>query len=125
MPMLSSPSSSSFVPLETVEQLDLLVTESTEQPVAIFKHSPTCGTSAQAFDELASLLGEGTPVPIHLVNVVAGRMLSRQIAERFGLRHESPQLLLIHRGQVRWHASHWRVTATEVRRAAAALATSL
>jgi bacillithiol system protein YtxJ len=36
--------------------------------------------------------------------------LSNAIAERFGVRHETPQALLIKDGRVVWHASHWSIT---------------
>jgi bacillithiol system protein YtxJ len=36
--------------------------------------------------------------------------LSNLIAQRFGIRHESPQALLIKDERVVWHASHWAIT---------------
>ncbi|HEY8416227.1 MAG TPA: monothiol bacilliredoxin BrxC family protein [Thermaerobacter sp.] len=32
------------------------------------------------------------------------------MARRLGVRHQSPQALLVQRGAVRWHASHWDIT---------------
>jgi bacillithiol system protein YtxJ len=105
-----------FAPLETPERLESLVEESRVRPVIIFKHSPTCGTSAQAFDELESFLQDvDGGADVQLVDVLASRPLSQAIAARFGVRHESPQVLLLVDGRVRWHASHWRVTAAAVR----------
>jgi bacillithiol system protein YtxJ len=36
--------------------------------------------------------------------------LSDTVAERLGVRHESPQALLIKDGRAVWHASHWSIT---------------
>jgi bacillithiol system protein YtxJ len=97
--------------LMSVDELDPVVAGSCARPVLVFKHSLTCGTSAWAHDELAALL-DGPPVPIDVcvVHVQTGRALSNAIAERFGVRHQSPQALLVHDGQVIWHASHHRLT---------------
>lgn len=109
-----SSSNRSFLPLTTPEAFQTLVVESATHPVVIFKHSPTCGTSAQAYDELESLLGE-SPVDVHIVDVLRSRPLSQQIAAETRVRHESPQLLVFRNGVVVWEASHWRVTAQAVR----------
>jgi len=46
-----------------------------------------------------------------MVDVIRQRPLSREIAARLGIRHESPQTILIRGGAVGWHASHYDVTA--------------
>jgi bacillithiol system protein YtxJ len=46
-----------------------------------------------------------------LVDVIRQRPLSREIAARLGIPHESPQVIVIRGGTVRWHASHYEVTA--------------
>ena len=113
----SAHSTRAFTALETTAQLDALVAESNARPVAIFKHSPTCGTSAQAFDELEAYLQAPDAVDVHLVDVLRSRPLSQAIAATFGVRHESPQLLLLVDGQVGWNGSHWRVNGDELRHA--------
>jgi len=114
----------SFIALGTREQFDGLLAASGTAPVVLFKHSPTCGTSAQAYDELEALLHEEPPMAIHLVDVLSARPLSQAIAAQFGIRHESPQVLIIRDGRVVWHGSHWRVTADAVRTAAAEASTA-
>jgi bacillithiol system protein YtxJ len=47
---------------------------------------------------------------------VADRTLARALAERTGVRHQSPQLLYLERGVVRWHLSHGEITTEAVRR---------
>ena len=82
-----------FLTLDGLDQLDDLVARSCAVPVLVFKHSDSCGTSAQAYDELmAYLQGAPAAVAIHLVEVHEGREIARAIASRFGVRHESPQL---------------------------------
>jgi bacillithiol system protein YtxJ len=47
-----------------------------------------------------------------MVVVQEQRPLSNLIAQRLKYTHQSPQLFLIENGSVRWHASHWGITAT-------------
>jgi len=50
-------------------------------------------------------------VPVYWVDVKGQRPLSREIAGRLGITHESPQAILLRRGTPVWHASHSGVTA--------------
>ena len=45
-------------------------------------------------------------LPIYYLDLLRFRPLSAHIAEQFGIRHESPQLLLIQDGECRYDASH-------------------
>jgi len=82
----------------------------------LLKHSPRCGVSRWALAEVERLEREGDAAPIAIVDVVADRALSRALADRTGVRHQSPQLLYLERGVVRWHLSHGEITTEAVRR---------
>jgi bacillithiol system protein YtxJ len=103
--------------LEQPDQLDSLVAGSHGRPVVIFKHSRTCGTSALAFDELQEMLSDDPGADVYVVDVLRNRALSQAISARFGIRHESPQALVLRDGQVGWHGSHFRVTSEAIRQA--------
>lgn len=101
--------------LTTLDELETVIARSADRAVILFKHSPTCGTSAQAEEEIQGLLALGDPgADFYVVSVRRSRPLSDAIAERFGIRHESPQALLVRSGEVRWHASHFRVSAVRI-----------
>jgi bacillithiol system protein YtxJ len=51
-----------------------------------------------------------------MVDVRAQRRLSLGIAERSGVRHESPQVIVFRQGVPIWDASHGDVTANEIER---------
>jgi len=73
----------------------------------IFKHSAACGTSAFAFRGTEKILPEiSGNVDFYIIEVRSQRKLSDFIAQKTGVRHESPQLLLLKNGEVLWHASH-------------------
>ena len=82
----------------------------------LLKHSPRCGLSRWALEEVEQLERAGDVAPIAIVDVVADRALSRELADRTGVRHQSPQLLYLERGVVRWHLSHGEITTEAVRR---------
>ena len=113
--MYTLQSDTEFQFVTTADQFDQLLAASANGPVVLFKHSPTCGTSAQAYDEMDDLLRSAPGLVIHLVDVLASRPLSREIAAKVSVRHESPQVLVLRNGIVVWHASHWRVTAAALR----------
>lgn len=101
--------------LSTTEELELALAKSAERPAVIFKHSPTCGISAQAFESITDWLTGGVPdADFYVVPVQASRALSTQLSQRFGIRHESPQVMVINHGEVAWHGSHFRATATAI-----------
>ncbi len=53
-------------------------------------------------------------VPVFLVDVLGSRPLSQALAAQLGVRHESPQVILLHAGAAAWHASHSAVTADAI-----------
>jgi bacillithiol system protein YtxJ len=103
---------------QRIEDLDRLLAQTAERPLLLFKHSLTCGTSAEALDELIEHLNEDKlDARYAIVTVQSHRELSNAVSARLGIRHETPQALLIRDGRVIWNASHFRVTAAAVQSA--------
>jgi bacillithiol system protein YtxJ len=87
-------------------------------PLAVvFKHSPRCGLSALTAREIAAFLEARPEVPVYRVDVVQERPLSAEVERRSGVRHESPQVLVLRDGTVEWHGSHRAITAEALGRA--------
>lgn len=78
--------------------------------VVLYKHSPVCGLSSRALREVREFAATRPALPIYLVNVITRRGLSRLIEERTGIRHESPQAIVLKHGHPIWHGSHRAVT---------------
>ncbi len=97
-----------FTPVASRDALDHLVARSAQAPVILFKHDTTCPISAAAYHEMSQLDDQ-----VALVDVDQAREVSHDIAARTGIRHESPQVIVLHQGQCLWSASHY-----EIRRAA-------
>jgi bacillithiol system protein YtxJ len=91
---------------ENENDLDQILSRSNKIQV-IFKHSSACGTSAFALRSMESILPESVEnVDFHIVEVRIQRDLSNYVAQITGVRHESPQLILVKNGEVLWDASH-------------------
>lgn len=109
--------------LNHVEDLDRVLSESHTRPLLLFKHSFSCGVSAEALDELidhlnADIIAAGVPHPRYaIVTVQTHREVSNAVSSKLGVRHETPQALLIRDGGVVWSASHFRVTADAMKKA--------
>ncbi len=76
----------------------------------VFKRSPTCPLSLDAeaaFERFVASCPDGLADRFCRVDVIDRREVSRRIAEDTGVKHESPQALLLGAGRkVLWHASH-------------------
>lgn len=99
-------------PLLDVPSLDAAIAESRERPVLLFKHSRYCGVSCEALDELRDHIARANGrASYKIITVQTHRPISDEAARRLGIRHETPQAILLRNGAVVWHASHFRITA--------------
>src|SRR5215203_4956403 len=104
-------------PVSDIAGLDQAIDESRERPVLLFKHSRTCGISCEALDELHTHVAEAPPGTAYkLITVQSHRQVSDELSVRFGIRHETPQAILLRDGRPVWNASHFRIPAKELAR---------
>jgi bacillithiol system protein YtxJ len=99
-----------FIKLESADDLDRLIDTSHNRPVVIFKHSSSCGISSGVFN----VVDGGVETDVHLVVVQKNRDISNLIASRTGIRHESPQAIVLHKGSPVYHASHWDIEPSDI-----------
>lgn len=96
-----------FVPIESGEDLKAILEGA--GPSLVFLHDPWCPISGRAAEEM-----ERTGRDVPTIDVAARRDLSAIVAEFTGVRHESPQAIVLRDGRVTWTASHRGVTAKAV-----------
>lgn len=77
----------------------------------VFKHSTICPISRMAADEVRVA---ALPLPVYWINVIQQRDLSTWIADTYGTRHESPQLLLFAGGKVAKVWNHYEIKAAHI-----------
>ncbi|HEU0298918.1 MAG TPA: bacillithiol system redox-active protein YtxJ [Longimicrobium sp.] len=88
-----------------------------EERAILFKHSTRCAISAYARAEMERFMELHPDAPVYCVNVNDDRDASRYLAEKTGIEHHSPQVIVTRRGRPEWDASHFdvRVDALEQR----------
>jgi bacillithiol system protein YtxJ len=97
--------------LSDLDELDAAIAESRQRPVLLFKHSRTCGVSCEALDELHAHVEDSEGAASYkLITVQSHRQLSNEAAARLGVRHETPQAILLRHGRPVWTASHFTIT---------------
>lgn len=100
----------SWNPISDIADLGSVLKKSSNRPQLIYKHSPSCGVSFMAKQELDSNVQElSTFAELYIVNVIQDRPVSNAVAKELGIRHESPQAILLQDGKVMWEGSHWQV----------------
>lgn len=101
-----------FTPVSDSLELDALFKLSHERPVVLFKHSLTCPVSSAAYKEMA-----GVGADVSLIVVQSARPVSNEVATLTGIRHESPQAIILRKGRAVWNVSHWRITRSAIEEA--------
>lgn len=96
--------------LTSATQLDQIKAESAEQPILIFKHSTTCSISAMALSRMERNWSDSAGIKPYYLDLLAYRPISNQIADTFGVDHQSPQVLLIQNGECVYDASHMSIS---------------
>jgi bacillithiol system protein YtxJ len=98
-----------FIEINSTDELDDLFQKSSEKPVVLFKHSLTCPISSGVYQEISK-----ADADINLIVVQHAPNVSNVVAEKTGIRHESPQAIVLKNGKPVYHASHYDVTAEDV-----------
>lgn len=103
--------------LEDIEQLDKALVMSKDKPVVIFKHSTSCGISRMVLNQFQSNADfDEDAVLLLYLDLIAHRDISNAISEKFGVLHQSPQMIILYNGLVVHHASHSAIAPGAVNR---------
>jgi len=95
--------------IETTEDLNSnsVLEQSVMTPVVLFKHSSTCPISARAYSKISKGIEDGSlKADVYMLIVQRSRELSNYIEEKFGIQHESPQVIAVYNKEAVWNASH-------------------
>ena len=98
-----------FIKVDSLDALDRLFAQSYVRPIVLLKHSMTCGISSGVYREVENVAGD-----VNVVVIQTHRHVSNEIAARTGLRHESPQAIVLRDGIPVYHASHYDIEAGHI-----------
>lgn len=98
--------------LSTLGQLDRIDGLSKERPVLIFKHSTRCAISKAVLHRLerAWSAADDAEHTVYFLDLLAHRDISDAVAARYGIQHESPQVLVIRNEACTFSTSHTAIT---------------
>jgi bacillithiol system protein YtxJ len=97
-----------------LEEIDKLSYTSEIKGILLFKHSTRCSISSLALSRLERSLKVSDSLPFYLLDLLDYRSLSQHIAERYGVVHQSPQLLIIKDGRCIYDASHSGINTQDI-----------
>jgi len=95
-----------WINLNHIDQLDLIINESREIPVIIFKHSTRCSISRMVLKQFEKQYNLEEKMKLYFLDLLEYRVISNEIAARFNVVHQSPQVLVINDGISVYNASH-------------------
>lgn len=102
--------------IDNLNQLDIIDEESKTKVILILKHSTTCSISKMALNRLESNWKEefSQEIKPFYLDLLSFRKISNEIAARYDVVHESPQVLIISKGKAVYNESHSGIRLSEI-----------
>jgi bacillithiol system protein YtxJ len=92
--------------LTDLGELNVMVSESAEKPVLLFKHSTRCAISRMVLKQFERDYNLDDAIIPYFLDLLQHRDISNEIANRFEVQHQSPQVIVIKEGKTVYNASH-------------------
>ena len=103
--------------LESMEDLDNAEQISQEKTVILFKHSTRCSISRFVLKQFENTYNiPADKMAIYFLDLIEYRPISNEIANRFGVTHQSPQLIVLKDGKAVFDSSHESIDAAVLER---------
>jgi len=87
---------------------------SEKEPVFVLKHSNTCPISSKGYEEVLSFSQTFPDAKIFVLIVQDNLELKQKISDDTGIKHESPQILLLQDRDVLYTASHYEISTSQL-----------
>ena len=97
--------------LTDLGQLNEIIAESADKPVIIFKHSTRCSVSRMVLKQFENEFDLHEKITPYFLDLLEHRDISNEIASRFVVFHQSPQLIVIKDGNAIFNDSHGSIDA--------------
>ena len=105
-----------FFTLAALSQLDEIDAVSEMKPVVIFKHSTRCSISRFALKQFDVAFNyPEDKIDWYLLDLLNHRDISNEIAHRYEVMHQSPQIIVIKNKKAIYHDSHDGIDATDLK----------
>jgi bacillithiol system protein YtxJ len=102
-----------WIPLTELDQLNSIEKDSHDKNIVLFKHSTRCSISDMAKGRL-DRAPNIEQADFYYLDLIAHRDISNEIATRFQVHHQSPQIILLRKGDCVYSESHNGITTQEL-----------
>lgn len=102
-----------WIPFTEEQQLSSIISLSQTRPQVIFKHSTRCNISSIALNRLQKI-NAFPGADFYFLDLLKLRALSDKVADFFNVSHESPQILVIRKGECVYEESHLGIIAEDL-----------
>jgi bacillithiol system protein YtxJ len=99
-------------PLEKSEDVDAFIEE---HPNSIIFKAGSCRRTDDALERLTTALEGRNDLPLGLIRVVEARAASQRVVEITGVRHESPQVIVMREKRAVFARDNWSATTEALR----------
>lgn len=101
--------------LASIAEVEDVIEQSQLVPCLIFKHSTRCSISSFAKSRLERDWGfTEEQLPAFYLDLISNRDVSNFVSAHFGVDHESPQVLMIHKGHCVYDTSHLDISVEQL-----------
>lgn len=104
-----------WLALTSVSQLDEIEDVSNSKLVVLFKHSTRCSISRMALRQFENDFESNDQILTYYLDLLNHRDISNEIASKFSVVHQSPQLLIISKEKCIYDASHSDIDAEVIK----------
>ncbi|MDF1696656.1 MAG: bacillithiol system redox-active protein YtxJ [Saprospiraceae bacterium] len=98
--------------LDSEQQLESIIEDSHNAPQIIFKHSTTCPISGMAKRRLEG--NWSSEINPYYLDLLAYRSVSNAIETQLAVTHQSPQVIILHKGKAIYDESHLDISSSEL-----------
>jgi bacillithiol system protein YtxJ len=101
--------------LNDTNGVSFIQSQSFKDWVIVFKHSKRCSISSMSLSRFTTNLAEiEKEANVYLLDLIKFRNISNELAAVFNVQHESPQILIINKGECVYNASHFNIKTSEI-----------
>jgi bacillithiol system protein YtxJ len=94
-------------PLESVDQLDNVINNSSLKPKVIFKHSTRCGISRMVLRQFENGFEKNDDeVTFYFLDLLNYKEVSAAVASKLNVVHQSPQVIILYNKEILHTESH-------------------
>lgn len=97
--------------LTDLDQLEFILNDKSDRIHVLFKHSTRCGISSMAKKTFERGFEENEKVELWYLDLLQNRNISNEIANKTGVIHQSPQMIIIRNTEVLHDSSHHSIDA--------------